>query len=133
MPGHMTEKKAKEILDFLARKTGNAEFKLVEHFRNFSLGQLQDSSKSWVATVKYESFVEILWFKSSNRMILAVKSKDKSYAKVLDEIFKLSKDGIDIRCLRLSRHDARRNIDVFLPACSSLEEILVEMDLGQWT
>ena len=124
------EEKAKKILDFLARKMSNAEFKLIERFwKNNNLDQPQDASKSWVATVKYESFVEMLWFKSSSSMILVVKSKDKSYAKVLDEILKLSKDGIDIRCLRISRHDARRNIDVFLPAYSSLEKILVEMDL----
>ena len=66
---------------------------------------------------------------SPSRMILAVMSKDKSYAKVLDEILKLSKDGIVIRYLRISRHDTRRGIDVFLPAYSSLEEILIEMDL----
>lgn len=135
----MAKRSAKHILDFLAKKDGGIRFKLDvdtelipqcnKHMIDDLPGKQQETNaRRWLAGVEYKSlepwnkhtsiFNPITFFDSSCKKLLVITSGSRSYAKMLEYILELSRSGKEIRCF-----------GVFLPACCSLEEILVEMDL----
>ena len=107
----LTEEKAKEILDFLARKLG---------YESFSL------SRGWgICKIPKHRMYD----PGYDRLCLDcyvpyfMKRKTKTYAQALDAMLKTSRYGKDIWCGIPAM--------VYLPACSSLEQILIHMDLEE--
>ena len=112
----MTDEKAKEILDFLARKTRYSSF---------------------VFIIDIGSYLPCLIDRRHLRHILYITKELKdpkifghkhmlptlSYAAVLSSLLESSDDGYDIETDIVG--------EIFLPAHSSLEQILVEMDLNK--
>ena len=136
----MTKCNAKGVLDFLAKKDGGMRFKLevdTELIPQYNKHMIDDMSgrqqkmgaRRWLAGVEYKSFDPpwnkhmpifhpITFFDSSCKKWLVITLGSRSYAKMLEYLLKLSQSGKEIRCF-----------NVFLPACCSIEEILIEMDL----
>ena len=106
----MTEEKAKEILDFLARKAGCVEVD-IRISEVDGIGIIGCISSN---LIKFRALI------AGN--ILRITSKDCSYAECLRKIFKMSKAGYAIKIY------AWQNL--FLEANTDLENILVEMDLA---
>ena len=137
----MTKCNAKEVLDFLAKKNGGMRFKLdvdselIPQYNkhmicDMSGKQQKTGARRWIAGVEYKSpdpllntrmpiFHPITVFDSSCKKWLVMTLGSRSYAKMLEYIFEMSQSGKEIRCFG----------GAFLPAYSSLEEILIELDL----
>ena len=112
----MTEEKAKDILDFLARKIG---------YEGFSL------SRGWgmCEIPKHRMYNQMYNPPGYDRLCLNyyepyfMKRKTKTYAQALDAMLKTSRYGKDIWCGIPAM--------VYLPAHSSLEQVLIRMDLEE--
>ena len=118
----VTEDKAKEVLDFLARKIGYDGIQLYEHddfWSKFGYGRLfyirciAYSDTGDIATTAY------LYYKSCAAIMVP-----NRYDEALKHLIELSSAGKEIT---YGTYD--NCVKVFLPAYSSLEEILIEMDL----
>ena len=113
----MTENKAKEILDFLAKKAGFEEIaiKLKYPSKHYMLGcksHYDNGIIFYVLFVKSES--------NKSNDVLSIRSM--SYKEALENLLKKSReDAKDIWCCSSER--------LFLSRHASLEEILIEMDL----
>ena len=121
----MTEEKAKHILDFLAKKAGYCKLSIRCKYG-------PDKSRQFVIVCKRKLELDDMLYDddyllyAANRLwphLLVISIGSKSYANALKTILKLSKNGKDIFC---------RN-SLVLSAQTSLEEILIEMDLEKWT
>ena len=117
----LSEDKAKEILDFLAREAGYCKLFIR---RKYSY----EKSRQFVVACKVKLELDDTLYDldhqlyAANRLcpnFLIVSLKSMSYVNALKTILKLSKDGKDIFC---------RN-SLMLPAYTSLEEIIIKMDL----
>ena len=117
----MTEEKAKHILDFLARNAGYCKMSIRRKYG-------PDKSRQFVIVCKRKLEPDDMLYDddyllyAANRLwphLLVISIESKSYANALKTIFKLSRDGKDIFCSN----------SLVLSARTSLEEILIEMDL----
>ena len=107
----MTEEKAKDILDFLARKVGCLRVDIRRPHENY---------KGFIGCISSNpTRFRVL---ANGTTAMCITSKDCSYAECLRKIFKMSKAGYAIKIY------AWQNL--FLEANTDLENILVEMDLA---
>ena len=109
----MTEKQAKDILDFLARKAGCVEVN-IRSSNAGSIGIIGCISSN--PTIFRALVVDHIFGGKS------ITSKDCSYIECLRQIFKLSRKGHVIKIYAWS--------NIFLKANANLDAILVEMDLS---
>lgn len=110
----MTENKAKEILNFLAKKQGCLNIE----------ARCACPSDDWGIGCIYRSYFEYNFLLLSYDNILfgkPVKSKTLSYKSFLNDMLKKSKNGHVVKAFGIAKP--------FLPAYSNLYDILVEMDL----
>lgn len=109
----LTENKAKEILDFLARKLGYEGFSLSRGWGMCKISKHKIHSKDpgydRLCLNHYEPYF--------------MKMKTKTYVQALDAMLKTSRYGKDIWCGIPAM--------VYLPAHSSLEQVLIRMDLEE--
>ena len=117
MPGYMTEKKAKEILDFLAKNAGFDEIAI----------KIKHPSKQYIIGCKrhYDNGIifYLLYAVSTNKSIDVLSIRSMSYKEALKTLLKKSReDAKYIWCCSSDR--------LFLSRHASLEEILIEMDLS---
>ena len=110
----LSEEKAKEILDFLARKIGYDNICVIK-----SMHELKHDVHSNLIVCKFSNKRTCHILCDAHWMPIDVCSS--SYAKILEYLFEMSKAGKDIICRE----------KLFLHAHTSLEEILIEMDLEQ--
>lgn len=112
----MTEDKAKQILDFLARKIGYDEVVINHQFA------LENNTNAYVLGCKKLNDIHFLyiWSNDMNTITLIGCSNPMSYAEALENMLEISKDT-NIYSGFINK--------LFLHAHASLEEILVEMDL----
>ena len=115
----MTEDKAKEILDFLAKKAGFEEIAIKLKYLYPSKHYILGCKKHYDnGIIFYVLFAESKSNKSND--VLSIRSM--SYKEALENLLNKSrKDAKDIWCCSSER--------VFLSRHASLEEILIEMDL----
>ena len=115
----MTEDKAKKILNFLAKKIGYDGIQLYKHndfWTNFGnkLFYIRCITHSYCTNdIITASF---LYGKLGNAIMVP-----NRYDEALKQLIEISSAGEEITSINRSK--------VFLPAYSSLEEILIEMDL----
>ena len=107
----LTEKQAKKILDFLARKVGYDYIEI--HYAN-NIGR-------WIPRCctrfnNSEDIVGNIWTSSFFQQFNICK---KSYAMLLEKMFETSSKGLDV-------YGGNK---ILLPAYSILETILIELDL----
>ena len=121
----LDEDKAKEILDFLARKAGYCKLSIKRKHDN-------DKSRQFVIACKPKLDLDDTLYDidyvlyAANRLcpnFLVISLRSMSYANALKTMLKLSRSGKDMFC--------RTNL--MLPAYTSLEEIIIKMDLERWT
>ena len=110
----LSEEKAKEILDFLARKIGYDNICVIK-----SMHELKHDVHSNLIVCKFSNKRTCHILCDAHWMPIDVCSS--SYAKILECLLEMSKDGKDIF--------GGSNDKLFLHAYISLEEILIEMDL----
>lgn len=110
----LTEDKAKEVLDFLAKKQGclSIEARCACPSDNWSIGCIYCS---------YLEYNFLLLSYDDNLFGKPVKSKTLSYKSFLNDMLKKSRDGHVVKTFGRAKP--------FLPAYSNLYDILVEMDL----
>ena len=109
----LTEEKAKEVLDFLARKLGYESFSLS---RGWGICKVP-KHKMYNKDPGYDRlclYCYVPYFMTR---------KTKTYVQALDAMLEMSKDGKDIWCGVPAM--------VYLPASSSLEQVLIRMDLEE--
>ena len=120
----LTEDKAKEILDFLARKAGYCKLSIICKYD-------PDKSRQFIIACKpklnldntlYDVDYVLYAAHHSRPDFLTISIRSMSYANALKTVLKLSKNGKDIFC--------RNNL--ILPVHTSLEEIIIKMDLEKW-
>ena len=112
----MTEEKAKEILDFLARKIGFDRFVI-----EFDIEEYLDDRECYVAGCMkngYSIGIDLMQVESNGGWDL-VRMSSLSYVKMLENLLEMSRIGGRFIC------ESRE----FLPANTFLESILIEMDL----
>lgn len=116
----MTEKRAKEILDFLAKRTGC----LYMSMRNMSKVSMEFCRMPFIPYVENQRMASPLWieFKDLRRDKMLEYKKKPSWRRVLKDLLKYVND------------DSAQKIsngfhDIFMARGESLERILVEMDL----
>ena len=112
----LTEEKAKEILDFLAKKQGclNIEAKCTCPSDYWNIGCIYRN---------HFGAINFLLLSYDNSLFgKHVKSKTLSYKSFLNNMLKKSRDGHVVKTFGL--------VSPFLPAYSNLYNILVEMDLS---
>ena len=116
----MTEEKAKNILDFLARKIGYDGIQLYEHNDFWTNGF--SCKLFYIRCIAYSDYTgdivdsAYLYYKSYAAIVTP-----NRYDEALKHLIEWSSTGKEIRY--------GNEFKVFLPAYSSLEEILIEMDL----
>ena len=125
------ERRAKRILDFLAKQIGYDELRICNFFRSKDLLlDVFDGMNLHLPSYFYPKIVHAKYniadylenpSITAGSKIFAIKSL--SYEKCLKEILMLSKVGYGISVFGYSSHQ------MFLKKNTSLEEILVEMDL----
>ena len=108
----MTDKKAKEILDFLARRAGYCSFAVF-----YSISEYMPCVLEETGCMKHSLYQIIKPSPIGSKILLS----NVNYRNVLSNFLKYSEDGYDIETDNIG--------EIFLPAHSSLEQILVEMDL----
>jgi hypothetical protein len=122
---NMTEEKAKEVLDFLARKIGYDGIQLYEHndfWTTVFWPKIFGNKPFYIRCIAYRDCTNdiattaFLYHKLGVPIITP-----NRYDEALRHLIELSSAGEEIT------YDNR--VKVFLPAYSSLEEILIEMDL----
>lgn len=123
MKENITEEKAKEILDFLARKYG-----YINGFEKITLSEIVDKedtlSKENMLLLICCVVVDSTCSKDDSLDFLLRKADiDRSYKSVLEFMLDIVSDGFSIGAFWHKRSDC------FLKAHTTLEEILVEMDL----
>ena len=119
------EEKAKEILDFLVKKAGYCELSIRSRYGHYKSSQFVITCKpkldldNTLYDIDYQ-----LWYAANhsfpNFSIISLRSM--SYTNALKTVLKLSRSGKDIFC--------RNNL--ILPVHTSLEEIIIKMDLEKW-
>lgn len=113
----LTEKKAKEILDFLARKAG-CDCIEINYANNVDCWI--PHCYTWLCSPSSannsEAIVGNIW---SSDFVQHFKIHKKSYAMLLEKMLKTSSNGFDVY----------GGGKILLPSCSILEAILIEMDL----
>ena len=120
---HLTDDKAKEILDFLARKYGYTGFE------NFDKIDLDEYEKMKCLTIVSCVIVKDDSKKSDSKkvdsldFIFGKTKKQMSYKSVLEFMLDIVSAGYNIGAFY------HKYEDYFLKAYTTLEEILVEMDL----
>ena len=114
---NLSEKQAKEVLNFLTRKIGYDNIDVIKsrlkHKHNklyFIMCGFLDKHMHHVLCDAY---------------LMPIYACSSSYAKILEYLFEMSKAGKDIWCGSIDRKEK-----LFLHAYTSLEEILIEMDLN---
>ena len=113
----LTEDKAKEVLDFLAKKQGclNIEVKQVYPSEYWCIGCV------YLNHFGNESFLDLMYDNLFGKLV-KVKSKTFSFKSFLNNMLKKSRDGHVVITFGLVRP--------FLSAYSNLYDILIEMDLS---
>ena len=116
----MTEDKAKEILDFLAKKFGYDGIQLYKH--NDFWTNVFGNKLFYIRCITHSNYTNnvtdasFLYGKSGVAIMVP-----NLYDEALKQLIEISSAGEEITNSNRSK--------VFLPAYSSLEEILIEMDL----
>lgn len=115
---YMTEDKAKEILDFLARRIGFDETDICPVITNSFASDYLVICKHSNSSIRYA-----LCFDETIKHPIYINSS--SFINVLEKLFKFS------RCMKENIYcgSSKR---IFLKYDVSLEEILIEMDLERW-
>ena len=109
----LTENKAKEILDFLARKLDYESFSLVHGWGICKIPKHKIRNKC----LGYDRLC------LDRYVPYFMKIKTKTYVQALDAMLKTSRYGKDIWCGVPAM--------VYLPAHSSLEQVMIRMDLEE--
>ena len=108
----LSEDKAKEVLDFLARKSG---------YDNIDVIKSELGSKHKLYFIVCGFLDKHIRYALCDVYLMPIYVCSSSYAKILECLLEMSKDGKDIF--------GGSNDKLFLHAYISLEEILIEMDL----
>ena len=115
----MTEDKAKEILDFLAKRIGFDETNICPVITNSFASDYLVICKHFNSSIRYA-----LCFDETIKHPIYTNST--SFANVLKKLLKFS------RCMKENVY-CGSNKRIFLRRNVSLEEILIEMDLKRWS
>lgn len=113
----LSEEKAKEVLDFLARKSGHDNVCVIKS----KLGSKHNMYYLIMCGFLDKHIRHVL----CDAYLMPIYVCSSSYAKILEYLLKMSKAGKYIWCGSIDRKEK-----LFLHAHTSLEEILVEMDLN---
>ena len=109
----LTENKAKHILDFLAQRLGYEGFSLS---RGWGMCEIP-KHKMYDGDCRYDRLC------LNHYEPYFMKRKTKTYVQALDTMFEMSRYGKDIWCGIPAM--------VYLPAHSSLEQVMIHMDLEE--
>ena len=113
----MTDERAKEILDFLARKAGFDGF--TTHSCYDLNGNLKCIASVSVFNNNYPPQIKHLYAYDENYWVVINMLKKTDYAKALEKMLEWSSKGENVETID----------EVYLPAYALLEQIEVEMDL----
>ena len=118
---YLTEEKAKEVLDFLVEKAGYRELSIRSKYGSDKVSQFFIICKRKLEPddVFYDVDYRLYATNHSYPTFVIIAIRSKSYVNALTTMLEMSKHGKDIFC--------RNNL--ILPVHTSLEEILIEMDL----
>lgn len=120
----LTEDKAKEVLDFLAKKAGYCKLSIKCKYGS-------DKSRQFIIACKRKLEPNDVFYDVDYRLYVAyhlyqdfsiISIGSKSYANALKIMLEMSKNGKDIFC----------RYSLMLPARTNLEEILIKMDLSRY-
>ena len=117
-----TEKKAKEILDFLARRIGakNVEIHLADYYDNMQYVCYMFWDNGWNSQ---------LWnsqLSNPDRVIMFSAFRCNMWTNALKKLLDASNDGFDVCVCDKDTH----GFVIVIPANCSIEKLLVEYDLG---
>ena len=108
----LSEEKAKDILEFLARKIG---------CDNISFAKSMNDAYNYIIVCECLGCYAVC-----DTRLMPIGVCSPLYAKILEGLLEMSKDGKDIFCVSIFCASRKK---LFLHARASLEEILIEMDL----